>query len=71
MYIFKLIIIVLVILDADGASCHDAAFHIGTSTTISRSWSIYITQYTCGEEDIAGPPGCLQYYTQTSNTIQK
>ena len=22
-------------------------------------------QYTCGQEDEAGPPGCLQYYTGT------
>merc|ERR1719223_618866 len=29
-----------------------------------------VTQYMCGDEDIAGPAGCLQYYTGTSNTIQ-
>ena len=48
-----------------------AAFNIGGSTTSTRSWTIRVTQYTCAELDSSGPPGCLQYYTQTANTIEK
>merc|ERR1711936_203179 len=28
------------------------------------------TQYACGDFDSSGPPGCLQYYTQTAATVQ-
>ena len=59
------------ILDSDGIECHIANFNIATATTSTRSWNILVTQYDCGQEDSAGPPGCLQYYTQTQNTIQK
>ena len=60
-----------VIVDSNGKECQNVNFNIGTSTTTTRSWTIRVTQYTCGEEDSAGPPGCLQYYTQTANTVQK
>ena len=60
-----------VILDSDGTSCQNANFAIGTSTTSTRQWSIRVTQFTCAQQDEAGPPGCLQYYTQTANTIEK
>ena len=53
------------------SSCHQAVFNIGGSTTTSRSWNIRITQYSCGDYDSSGWPGCLQYYTATANTIQK
>ena len=59
------------ILDNDGQSCQVANFLIGDSTTTTRSWNIRVTQYTCGQEDEAGPPGCLQYLTETQNYIQK
>ena len=26
-------------------------------------------QYTCGQEDLGGPPGCLQYYTGTTGVV--
>jgi len=58
------------ILDNDGQSCQVANFLIGDSTTTTRSWNIRVTQYTCGQEDEAGPPGCLQYLTETQNYIQ-
>ena len=60
-----------VILDSDGTSCQSASFAIGTSTTSTRQWNIRVTQFTCAQQDEAGPPGCLQYYTQTANTIEK
>ena len=60
------------ILDADGNQCHELNFNIASSTTTtSRAWTILATQFACGQEDISGPPGCLQYYTQTANTIEK
>jgi len=51
------------ILDSDGSRCQTATFDIGALTTTTRSWDIYVTQYTCGQEDEAGAPGCLQYFT--------
>ena len=59
------------ILDSDGTNCQTANFNIGTSTTTTRQWNIRVTQYTCAQQDESGPPGCLQYYTQTSNHIMK
>ena len=58
-------------MDSDGENCQTANFLIGTSTTTTRAWNIRVTQFACGQEDSSGPPGCLQYYTQTSNYIQK
>merc|ERR1711971_439701 len=60
------------IVDADstGNTCHTALFNIGGTTTTSRSWNVLITQYSCGDTDSSGWPGCLQYYTATANTIQ-
>ena len=59
------------IVDNNGIDCQYANFNIGTTTTTTRSWTIRVTQYTCTEEDSAGPPGCLQYYTQTAAHIQR
>merc|ERR1712156_889214 len=55
-----------------GASsdCTQANFNIGGLTTTSRKWSIRVTQYACGDYDMSGWPGCLQYYTSTASTIQ-
>merc|ERR1711971_1090060 len=60
------------IVDADpsGNTCHNALFNIGGSTTTSRSWTILVTQYGCGDTDKSGWPGCLQYYTASASTIQ-
>merc|ERR1719273_2324791 len=51
-------------------TCHQAQFNIGGSTSTSRSWSVRVTQYACGDYDSSGWPGCLQYYTATANTVQ-
>jgi len=51
-------------------ACHKANFNVGGSTTTSRTWSVRVTQYACGDTDSSGWPGCLQYYTATANTIQ-
>jgi len=59
------------ILDTNGVDCQNANFAIDTSTTTStRAWTIRVTQYSCAELDASGPPGCLQYYTQTAGMIQ-
>ena len=58
------------ILDSAGTECQTVNFNIGSSTTTTRSWDIYIKQYTCAEEDIGGPPGCLQYYTGTTGLVK-
>jgi len=57
------------IVDAS-AECVMAAFNIGGSTSTSRKWNIRVTQYACGDWDMSGWPGCLQYYTSTASTIQ-
>merc|ERR1712223_1148694 len=50
------------IIDSDGETCQSANFDIGGSLTTSRSWSIRVTQYACGDYDNSGWPGCLQYF---------
>lgn len=62
---------IAVIIDTTGLDCQRVNFNIGASTSTSRSWDIYVTQYTCGQEDVAGPPGCLQYYTGTTGLVKK
>ena len=34
--------------------CHEVNFNIGGSTTTTRVWDIRVTQYACGNEDVAG-----------------
>merc|ERR1711971_481848 len=60
------------IVDADSTAntCHTALFNIGGTTSTSRSWNVLVTQYACGDTDKSGWPGCLQYYTATSSSIQ-
>lgn len=58
------------VLDSSGSECQLVNFHIGGSTTTTRSWDIYVTQYTCAQEDIGGPQGCLQYFSESSGTIK-
>ena len=62
--------LISVVLDAS-ESCQMVNFNIGGSTSTTRKWDIKVTQYACGDYDISGWPGCLQYYTGTANTIQK
>lgn len=59
------------ILDNDGAGCQDVLFQIGSSTGSTRKWKIVVTQHTCDEMDMtmAGPMGCLQYFTGTTGNI--
>ena len=58
-----------VIVDAS-TQCVTATFNLGASSSEARSWDIKVTQHTCAERhDIAGPDGCLQYFTGTSGTI--
>jgi len=57
------------IIDASDA-CHTLNFNIGAVTTTTRKWDIKVTQYACGDYDVSGWPGCLQYYTATSSNIQ-
>ena len=58
------------IIDSNGMDCQAASFFIGGSTSTTRSWDIYVTQYTCGQEDLAGPPGCLQYHTGSTGLVK-
>jgi len=60
------------IVDSDGMNCVSAMFTIGASTSVSRSWTILATQYRAGQEEnsMAGPQGCLQYFTTTTGVIK-
>lgn len=60
------------IVDSDGMNCVAVMFNIGSNTDVSRSWTIVATQYRAGEEDMsmAGPSGCLQYFTATTGSIK-
>ena len=54
------------IVDLNGG-CATLQFNLqGTAT---RNYDIKAYQYTCGRNDNAGPPGCLQYFTGTTGTI--
>ena len=55
-----------VILDAS-TSCHTVNFNIGGSTTTSRKWDIRVTQYACGDFDLAGT--YFQYFNTPTYTI--
>ena len=54
----------LVYVDANKA-CNDLSFILGQTgyeaTLASRSWSIRVTQFDCGYENLA-PAGCTQYF---------
>uniref|UniRef100_A0A0K2UM05 Putative LOC100745028 [Bombus impatiens] n=1 Tax=Lepeophtheirus salmonis TaxID=72036 RepID=A0A0K2UM05_LEPSM len=55
------------ILDAS-EQCNVLSFTVGSSTAVSREWSIKVTQYNCGDLN-AGPSGCLQYFTDDSGSF--
>ena len=60
-----------VYVDASQA-CNDLSFLLGNNAVdtalAQRSWSIRISQYECGYENLA-PPGCTQYFYGNSNGI--
>merc|ERR1712186_168185 len=56
-------------------ACNDLTFLIGEraldgTTIASREWTIRITQYECGYENLA-PPGCTQYYYGEDSAVFK
>jgi len=56
-------------IDTDGTKCSTANFAFGGTTTISRQFNIRVTQFDCADRDIAGPSGCLQYFTNVAGTV--
>eukprot|EP00095_Tigriopus_kingsejongensis_P007868 maker-scaffold127_size327531-snap-gene-0.7 protein:Tk07868 transcript:maker-scaffold127_size327531-snap-gene-0.7-mRNA-1 annotation:"PREDICTED: uncharacterized protein LOC101744434" len=48
--------------------CHKASFSLGSSSSVTRSWDVKVTQFTCNQ-DLGGPSDCLQYFTGISGTI--
>ena len=50
--------------------CNELAFNIGTTTTVTRSWTIKITQYDCNYNNLA-PDGCTQYFFGETTDIVK
>lgn len=57
------------ILEACGSECLEVYVGIGGSTSSTRKFNIRVMQYRCGDEQ-GGPPGCLQYYQNTSGKIR-
>lgn len=57
------------ILEGCGSECLDVEVGIGGSTSSTRKLNIRVMQYRCGDEQ-GGPPGCLQYYQNTSGKIR-
>lgn len=41
--------------------CNDLTFTLGSLSTVSRSWSIRVTQYDKGHDNLA-PSGCTQWF---------
>ncbi|XP_059082958.1 uncharacterized protein LOC131880365 isoform X2 [Tigriopus californicus] len=48
--------------------CSSLDFVLGGGA-MARQWDIKVTQYKCHNDDIAGPSGCLQYFTQPTGRI--
>jgi len=57
------------ILEACGSECLTVHLGIGATSTTTRALDIRVTQYRCGDEQ-GGPPGCLQYFQNTSGKIR-
>jgi len=53
--------------DTNGVDCINAAFVLGSDSTYN--YDIKVEQYSCSNE-MAGPPGCLQYFTADMGTIK-
>ncbi|XP_059081956.1 uncharacterized protein LOC131879613 [Tigriopus californicus] len=51
-------------------SCNELAFQFGSSSSVSRQWSIKITQYGCDYDNLA-PKGCTQYHFGNSEGVLK
>lgn len=57
------------IIETCNDQCVTANLGVGASSTVTRTLDIRVTQYRCGDEQ-AGPPGCLQYFQNTSGKIR-
>ncbi|XP_059091118.1 uncharacterized protein LOC131886736 [Tigriopus californicus] len=49
--------------------CDELSFILGGGVSMNREWDIKVTQYKCGEENVAGPIGCLQYFPEATGRI--
>jgi len=59
------------ILDSDGTGCHTITLMMGAGGISPRQWDIDVRQFRCsaGPETLAGPPGCLQYFTTQNGRV--
>nr|XP_023015130.1 uncharacterized protein LOC111504687 [Leptinotarsa decemlineata] len=55
-------------LTVDGTNPIQIVISTGTTVTLGRSWNIKVTQIDCDCPTLA-PIGCLQYYTELTNTV--
>jgi hypothetical protein len=57
-------------IDVSDKGCAHVDLGIGLTSTTTRSLDIKIIQYACGNDDVAGPQGCLQYFPNSSGKIR-
>lgn len=57
-------------IDVSDKGCAHVELGIGAHTSVTRSLDIKVIQYACGDDDNAGPQGCLQYFTNTKGKIR-
>jgi len=57
------------IVDVSTSGCNTVTVKLGAGSTTSRSWNIVVSQYTCSQDDLVGPAGCLQYHTADTGRI--
>lgn len=56
--------------DISDSGCAKVNLGIELTSTTSRSLDIKVIQYACGDDDNAGPQGCLQYFNNASGKIR-
>ena len=55
--------------DSDGSGCSEATLNYSPSNDERRFYRIRARQYDCNDEYLAGPKGCLQYFTNFTTFI--
>ena len=63
---FDFLLIVYVDVGMDTGATAKLDFTFGTSTTVSRTWEVKVTQIECSSVSRPYDSGCLQYHTGTT-----
>ena len=57
--------------DSDGSECSEAVLSYSPLIDTRRFYRIRARQYDCNNEYLAGPKGCLQYFTNFTTWINE